>query len=94
MNQNGKVMARIEYGEGETQKVCYGEIEEKKIKNFCSGEDSFICVENDGIIMWLDKESLISVEMLSVQKTLLLKPKITDYSGLKSKTDKDTGICI
>ena len=94
MNQNDKVMVKIEYEEYETQKVCYGEVEEKKIKNFCSGEDGFICVENDGTITWLDKESLISVETLSVKSTLLLKPKITDYFGLKSKTDKDTGICI
>ncbi len=87
-------MARIEYEVGGTQKVCYGEIEEKKIKNFNSGDDGFICVGNDGIITWLDKESLISVEKLIVKKTILVKPKITDYSGFDGKTDKDAGICI
>ncbi len=70
MSQKGKVMARIEYEEAENQKVCYGEIEEKKIENFSSGEDGFICIENDGIITWLDKESLISVETLIVNKII------------------------
>ncbi len=94
MSQKGKVMARIEYEEAENQKVCYGEIEEKKLENFSSGEDGFICIENDGIITWLDKESLISVETLIVNKIILVKPKITDYSGFEGKTDKDAGICI
>ena len=85
-------MVRIEYEEGELHIVCYGEIEEKKIENFNSGDDDFICIENDGLITWLDKESLISVETLLVKKTLLIKPKITDYSGFEGKSDKDARI--
>ncbi len=92
MNLNSKVVVRIEYGLGEKSKVCYGEIEEKKIENFNSGDDGFICVENDGIITWLDKESLISVETLLVKTTLLIKPKVTGLSGFEGKTDKDARI--
>jgi len=34
MNQNSKVIVRIEYEEGELHKICYGEIEEKNYKKF------------------------------------------------------------
>ena len=90
MNQNIKVIVRVEYEQGEKQKVCYGEIEKKKIENFVVGEEDFICMENDGRITWLDKESVISVEMLHIKNILLLKPKIANYSP----TDKNAGICF
>ena len=90
MNQNTKIIVRVEYEQCEKQRVCYGEIEKNKIENFIVGEEGFICMENDGKITWLDKESVISVETLHIKNVLLLKPKIVDYS----QTDKDAGICI
>ena len=93
MNLNSKVVVRIEYRLGEKSKVCYGEIEETKLERFETSLENFICVENDGKIAVLDKESLLSIETLKVKKILLLKPKITKYFRVEAKIDKDTGIC-
>lgn len=65
MTQNGKAVVRIEYDLGEKNKVCYGEVEKKKIESFETGSDDFICIENDGNITWLDKESIISIESMA-----------------------------
>ena len=94
MNQNTKVIVRVEYEQAEEKKVCYGEIDERKVENFQTGEDDFICVENDGSITWLDKESLISIEKLQVKSAMLVKPRITDYFEASNKTDTDVGICL
>ena len=85
--------ARVEYEQGEKQKVCYGEIDKEKIKNITTGGEDFIYMENDGIITWLDKESLISVESLDIKTVILLKLRMTDYLGANTKTDENAEIC-
>ena len=92
MTLNSKVVVRIEYGLGEKCKVCYGEIDDVKLEHFEAGLENFICLENNGKLVVLDKESIISIETLKVRKILLLKPKITDYSGSEGKADKNSRI--
>ena len=89
MKESSKVVVRIEYEQNGKQKVCYCEVEEAKLKNFEAGEEDFICKENDGTIMWLDKKSLIARETLHIKSVILLKPKITDYIRVDGKTDED-----
>lgn len=77
MNQNAKVVVRVEYERGGTRRVWYGEIKEVKIENFDDGDENFICMENEGKIKWLDKDSLISIEILEIETVILVNPQIT-----------------
>lgn len=77
MNQNAKVVVRVEYERGGTRRVWYGEIEEVKIENFDDGDENFICMENEGKIKWLDKDSLISIETLEIETVILVNPQIS-----------------
>lgn len=54
MNENLKVMVRIEYKCDGIRGTFYGEIDENKLEGFHAGEESFICLMNDGEIMWID----------------------------------------
>ena len=90
MNENGKTVVRIEYERDGKKKVCYGEINESKLENFLAGEENFIGVENNENLVWVHKESLISIEKLCSKSLVLLKPRIIDY---RSDINKDTGIC-
>lgn len=92
MNLNSKVVVRIEYRLGEKSKVCYGEVKKKKIESFETGSDDFICIENDGNITWLDKESIISIESLEAKKIVLIKPSATNLR-IDGNTNKDARIC-
>ncbi len=78
-------MVRVEYESDGVRKACYGEIEEIKLENF-------IWMENDGKIIWVDKESLISIEILSVKSTVFVRPLIKDCNQGNKNTD--TGIFI
>jgi len=77
MNQNAKVVVRVEYERDGTRRVWYGEIEEVKIENFDDGDENFICMENEGKIKWLDKDSLISIETLEIETVILVNPQIS-----------------
>ena len=92
MNENRKIVVRVKYQRDEKRRVCYGEIEETKLANFQTGEENFICMENDGRITWVDKESLISIETLNVKSALYVKPRITDYC--RTSNNRKTGICF
>ena len=92
MNQNTKIIVRLEYEQCEKQRVCYGEVEEKKIESFETGPDDFICIENDGHITWLDKESIISIESLETKEIILIKPRATNFR-VDGNTDKDARVC-
>ena len=92
MNENTKVMVRVEYESDGMRKVYYGQIDETKLENVNTGGENFICMENGGLITWLDKESLISIETLRIKKAIFLKPRITDYSRTKNKVSKNAGM--
>ncbi len=80
MNEIAKVMVRVEYERGGIRRVWYGEIEKAKIEKFNDGEENFICMENEGKIKWLEKDSLVSIETLQIKAVVLVKPRITDFS--------------
>lgn len=88
MNENSKVMIRVEYDRGGIKKVCHGEIDETKLENFEAGEENFIWMENDGNITWIDKETLISIETLCVKSTVFVRPRIKDLH--RANTNKDS----
>ena len=82
-------MVRVEYERGGIRRVWYGEIEKAKIENFNDGAENFICMENEGKIKWLEKDSLVSIETLQIKILVLVKPRITDFSP--DPHPKDTG---
>jgi hypothetical protein len=90
MNKKLKVVIRIEYECDGKRKICYGKIDKRKLDNFDKGEGSYILMENDGNVYWVYKESVISIERLSVKSSVFERPRITDYVN----DDADTGICI
>ena len=90
MNENGKTVVRIEYERDGKKKVCYGEIDESKLENFLVGEENFIWIENDGNVVWIYKESLVSIEKMQATSTNLLKPQMINY---RTNTNRDTRIC-
>jgi len=90
MNENTKTVVRIEYESDGLRKVCYGEVDETKLENFLVGEENFIWIENDGNVVWINKESLFPIEKLRVKSIILLKPRIIDY---RTNINRNTGIC-
>ena len=64
MNENSKVVIRIEYELDGVRSVCYGEIDRSKLSNFDKGEGNYILMENDGNLYWVYKESIISITFL------------------------------
>ncbi len=97
MNENTKVAIKVEYECDGIKKVCLGEIEEskleklKKLMNIDAGEENYILMENDGNIIWKDKESLISIETLDSKSVVFRKDRIADY--IRANNDTDIGIC-
>ncbi|MBA7483782.1 hypothetical protein ES707_19299 [subsurface metagenome] len=67
MNENSKVMVQIEYERDGTRRAFYGEIDGNKLEEFHTGEESFICLLNDGEIAWIDKEAILSVYELETK---------------------------
>ena len=67
MIENLKVMIRIEYERDGTRRAFYGEIDENKLDELHVGEESFICLLNDGEIAWIDKEAILSVYELEIK---------------------------
>ena len=70
----------------------FTEIEKAKIEKFNDGEENFICMENEGKIKWLEKDSLVSIETLQVKTVVLVKPRITDFS--RDGSHKNTEVCF
>ena len=61
MIENSKVIIQIEYECNGTRRAFYGEIDGNKLEELHAGEESFICLMNDGEIAWIDKEAILSV---------------------------------
>ena len=67
MIKKSKVMVRIEYDRDGVRRSVYGEISEDKLDGLHAGEESFICLLNDGKAMWVDKEAILSVYELETK---------------------------
>ena len=66
-------MIRIEYEHDGMRRTFYREIDENKLEEFHAGEESFICLLNDGEIAWIDKEAILSVYELETKSCLYEK---------------------
>ena len=80
MNENLKVMIWIEYECDGMRRTFYGEIDENKLEEFHVGEESFICLLNDGEIAWIDKEAILSVYELETKLCVYEKCRLEDMS--------------
>ena len=58
---------RIEYERNETKRASHEGIDENKLDEFPSGDESFICLMNDGKIAWIDKEAILSFDELETK---------------------------
>ena len=50
-----------------TTRTSYGEIDENKLDGLHAGEESFVCILNDGKMAWVDKEAILSVYELETK---------------------------
>ena len=67
MIENSKVIIQIEYDRDGIRRASCGEIDWNKLEELHAGEESFICIMNDGQIAWIDKESILSVYELETK---------------------------
>ena len=86
MNQNTKVIVRVEYECKGKIKVCLGEADETNVENFEAGEVDSILMENEGKPYWVYKEFLISLKLLCVKSTVFEKTRVKDYANNKANT--------
>jgi len=70
MNENSRVMVRVEYDRNGITRVWHGEIDELKLEQFYAGKEDFIRMENDGKSIWKDKNSILSIDMLDIKTRL------------------------
>lgn len=80
MNKNLKFIIRIEYELDGKRRTFYGEIDENKLVEFHTGEESFICLLNDGEMTWIDKEAIVSVYKLETKLRVYEKHGMEDAS--------------
>ena len=78
MNENLKVMVLIEYERDGARRAFYGEIDGNKLEEFHAGEESFVCLLNDGEIAWIDKEAILSVDELETRLRAYEKHEMED----------------
>ena len=71
MNENTRAMIRVEYERERVRKVCYGELDEIKLEKFIVGEENFMWLRNNAEITWIDKNSILRIDVLEVNETLL-----------------------
>ena len=83
MNENSRVMVRVEYENEGMMRVWYGEIDKLKLEDFHSGKEDFIWMENDGKLTWKDKHSIISINKLEKKTNLYEKTSIGPHSRVQ-----------
>ena len=67
MNENSRIVVRVEYESEGIMRVWYGEIDKIKLEGFHSGKDNFILMENE---TWIDKHSILSIDELDIKTRL------------------------
>jgi len=82
MNENSRVMVRVEYDRNGITRVWHGEIDELKLEEFKSEKEDFIRMENDGKSIWKDKNSILSIDKLGI-KTRLYEKTLIGSNSLK-----------
>ena len=69
MIKNSMVMVRIIYEREGVRRTFYGEADGNKLDGLHAGEESFVCLQNDGVMAWIDKEAILSVYELETKLT-------------------------
>ena len=64
MNDEATIMIRIEYDLKGLRTLALGEIGEKKLEKFLSGEEDFIGITNDKELIWIAKDSILKIDQL------------------------------
>ena len=99
MNENAKVVIKVEYECDGQRRVCYGEIDENKLEklknlenleNFDIGDENYILMKNDEEPYWKIKDSVISIKKLCVESIIFER---TRMKGLNRVDNNSTGIC-
>jgi len=70
MNENSKVMVRIEYLFQGVKMACYGELDEIKLDQYPNIEENFIWMKNNNEIIWIDKNAITRIDELEIRETL------------------------
>ena len=91
MIEISKVMVRIEYVRDGIKRASLGEIDENKLDELHSEEESFICLANDGQVAWIDKEAILSLYELETKICVYEKGGMEDAAfdtkqGIKIKS--------
>ena len=89
MIENSKVIILIEHVRDGIRRASYGEIDGNKLNELHAGEESFICLMNDGEIAWIDKEAIMSVYELETKLRVYEKHEMEDAPFA---TKKELGI--
>jgi hypothetical protein len=64
MNDEATIMIRIEYDLKGLRILALGEISEKELEKFLSGEEDFIGITNDKELIWIAKDSILKIDQL------------------------------
>lgn len=83
MNQNTKVIVRVEYEYEGKRKVCLGETDEIKIERFKTGVVDNILMENDGKLYWIYREYLIFFQTLCAESVIFKGSRFNDLTQTK-----------
>ena len=70
MDDSSKIIVKIEYEYLGMRKVFYGEIDSIKVAQINNENERFICIEKDGKSLPIDKNSIVSIEELSMDTKL------------------------
>ncbi len=91
MNENNKVAIKIKYEHNGLIKVCYGDINDNKLKelegleNFDEGVENYILIENDGEPNWKAKHSVIFIERMGETSTVFnRRQKVSKFENRRS----------
>jgi len=82
MNDISKVLVKVEYECDGMRRVHFGEIEKKKLEEFHEGCDGFIWIQNDMELTWINKQSILSIDELTITSNLY------ERSGMNSISQK------
>ena len=83
MNENVRVIVRVEYESEGIMRVWYGEIDKIKLEEFHAGKENFILMENDWESAWKDKHSIINIDELEKKTNLYEKTSIGPHSRVQ-----------
>ena len=88
MIENSKAIIKIKYERDGVWRAIFGEIGKNKLEGLFAEEESFICLQNDGEIRWVDKEAILSVSELEAKSLLYEKDELENKSFAVKKESR------